>query len=216
MLKIFINGESGKMGSSIAKLIEDNHNFTKIEKDSFIFADVVIDFSHPDSTSQIVDDCLKNKKPLVIGTTGLKQSHMKNIQKASKIIPILIGSNMSKGVINLKESLKDYLNNNSELMNCVIEETHHTEKIDAPSGTALELRDHIVSLDTDKKIKSIEIISNRVGNIFGIHKVSFKNKNSIKEFKHEALSRDVFAYGAIYAAKKICGLNPAIYKFQDI
>ena len=101
-------------------------------------------------------------------------------------------------------------------MNCVIEETHHTEKIDAPSGTALELRDHIVSLDTDKKIKSIEIISNRVGNVFGIHKVSFKNKNSIKEFKHEALSRDVFAYGAIYAAKKICGLNPAIYKFQDI
>ena len=215
MLHIFINGETGKMGSSIAKLIELNDNFTKVKKHDFKISDVVIDFSHPDSTSQILKNCLKERKPLVIGTTGLEKSHMNKIEKASKTIPILIGSNMSKGVIDLKETLKYYLNNNSELIDCVIEETHHTEKIDSPSGTALELKDHIISLN-NKNIKSIEIVSNRVGDVFGIHKVIFIKKNSIKEFKHEALSRDVFAYGALYAAKKIHGLNPAIYRFQDI
>lgn len=203
------------MGSSIAKLIELNDNFTKVKKHDFKISDVVIDFSHPDSTSQILKNCLKERKPLVIGTTGLEKSHINKIEKASKTIPILIGSNMSKGVIDLKETLKDYLNNNSELIDCVIEETHHTEKIDSPSGTALELKDHIISLN-NKNIKSIEIVSNRVGDVFGIHKVIFIKKNSIKEFKHEALSRDVFAYGALYAAKKIHGLNPAIYRFQDI
>ena len=203
------------MGSSIAKLIELNDNFTKVKKHDFKISDVVIDFSHPDSTSQILKNCLKERKPLVIGTTGLEKSHMSKIEKASKTIPILIGSNMSKGVIDLKETLKYYLNNNSELIDCVIEETHHTEKIDSPSGTALELKDHIISLN-NKNIKSIEIVSNRVGDVFGIHKVVFIKKNSIKEFKHEALSRDVFAYGALYAAKKIHGLNPAIYRFQDI
>jgi len=203
------------MGSSIAKLIELNDNFTKVKKHDFKISDVVIDFSHPDSTSQILKNCLKERKPLVIGTTGLEKSHMNKIEKASKTIPILIGSNMSKGVIDLKETLKYYLNNNSELIDCVIEETHHTEKIDSPSGTALELKDHIISLN-NKNIKSIEIVSNRVGDVFGIHKVVFIKKNSIKEFKHEALSRDVFAYGALYAAKKIHGLNPAIYRFQDI
>ena len=215
MLHIFINGETGKMGSSIAKLIELNDNFTKVKKHDFKISDVVIDFSHPDSTSQILKNCLKERKPLVIGTTGLEKSHINKIEKASKTIPILIGSNMSKGVIDLKETLKYYLNNNSELIDCVIEETHHTEKIDSPSGTALELKDHIISLN-NKNIKSIEIVSNRVGDVFGIHKVVFIKKNSIKEFKHEALSRDVFAYGALYAAKKIHGLNPAIYRFQDI
>ena len=203
------------MGSSIAKLIEFNDNFTKVKKHDFKISDVVIDFSHPDSTSQILKNCLKERKPLVIGTTGLEKSHMNKIEKASKTIPILIGSNMSKGVIDLKETLKYYLNNNSELIDCVIEETHHTEKIDSPSGTALELKDHIISLN-NKNIKSIEIVSNRAGDVFGIHKVVFIKKNSIKEFKHEALSRDVFAYGALYAAKKIHGLNPAIYRFQDI
>ena len=77
MLKIFINGESGKMGVSMIKLIDDDDTFIKVEKGDLITADVVIDFSHPDSTLNILQDCLKNKKPLVIGTTGLKNNHIK-------------------------------------------------------------------------------------------------------------------------------------------
>ncbi|MAR95241.1 MAG: 4-hydroxy-tetrahydrodipicolinate reductase [Gammaproteobacteria bacterium] len=219
-IKIFINGESGKMGSSIAKLIDDNKNFAKVKQDDFLSANIVIDFSHPNSTAKIVNDCLIHRKPLIIGTTGLKEDIIEKIKKASKTIPIVMGSNMSKGIIDLKKSLQNYIKNNSDSINCIIEETHHTEKIDAPSGTAIELRDYIISLDVNKKIQFIEITSNRIGNVFGIHKVSFIKKDSIKEFKHEALTRDVFAYGALYAAKKIFFLDPSldssIYRFEDI
>ena len=216
MLKIFINGESGKMGASIIKLIDDDDSFIKVEKGDLITADVVIDFSPPDSTLKILQDCLENKKPLVIGTTGLKNNHIKEIEKASKMIPILIASNMSKGIINLKKSLKNYISNNSESMVCMIEEVHHTEKIDSPSGTAIELKDHILSIDNKKNINSIEITSKRIKNVFGVHKVSFIKKDEVREFKHEALSRDVFSFGALYAAKQISKLDPRIYRFQDI
>ena len=210
MVKIFINGESGKMGSSIIKLIND-HNFIKVEK--IKLADVVIDFSHPNSTLKILQDCIENKKPLVIGTTGLKNNHIKEIEKASKMIPILIASNMSKGIINLKKSLRNYISNNSESMDCKIEEVHHTEKIDTPSGTALELRDHIISID-NKNIESIDIKSKRIENVFGIHKVSFVKKDGVTEFKHEALSRDIFARGALDEARYINENEPlpGIYK----
>ncbi len=216
MLKIFINGESGKMGASIIKLIDDDDSFIRVEKGDLITADVVIDFSHPNSTLEILQDCLENKKPLVIGTTGLKNNHIKEIEKASKMIPILIASNMSKGIINLKKSLKDYISNNSESMNCMIEEVHHIEKIDSPSGTAIELKDHILSIDNKKNINSIEITSKRIKNVFGVHKVSFIKKDEVREFMHEALSRNVFSFGALYAAKQISKLDPRIYRFQDI
>ena len=91
------------MGASIIKLIDDDDCFIRVEKGDLITADVVIDFSHPNSTLEILQDCLENKKPLVIGTTGLKNNHIKEIEKASKMIPILIASNMSKGIINLKQ-----------------------------------------------------------------------------------------------------------------
>ena len=216
MLKIFINGESGKMGSSITKLINDDDSLIKVEKRDFMKADVVIDFSHPNSTIKILQDCIENMKPLIIGTTGFKNNHIKEIEKASKIIPILIASNMSKGIINLKEALKNYISNNSESMDCMIEEVHHKEKIDSPSGTAIELKDHILSIDNKKNINSIEITSKRIKNVFGVHKVSFIKKDEVREFMHEALSRDVFSFGALYAAKQISKLDPRIYRFQDI
>jgi len=204
------------MGSSIIKIINDDDSFIKVEKGDFTTADVVIDFSHPDSTLKILQDCLEHNKPLVTGTTGLNNSHIKEIEKASKMIPILMASNMSKGIINLKESLKNYIRNNSEPMDCMIEEIHHTEKIDSPSGTAIELKDHILSIDNKQNIKSIEIASKRIKNVFGVHKVSFIKKDDVQEFKHEALSRDVFSLGALYAAKKISKLEPCMYIFQDI
>ena len=131
------------------------------------------------------------------------------------MIPILIASNMSKGIINLKKSLKDYISNNSESMNCIIEEVHHIEKIDSPSGTAIELKDHILSIDNKKNINSIEIKSKRIK----MYLVSIKfhlSKDKVREFMHEALSRNVFSFGALYAAKQISKLDPRIYRFQDI
>ena len=123
---------------------------------------------------------------------------------------------MSIGVNNLKESIETFLDQLTDAMDCVIDETHHIEKIDKPSGTSIELIDLIKQIDKNKNIKNIEVNSQRVKDIFGIHKVTFYNKTKSNYFKHEALSRDVFAQGALFSSKIIVGLEPNIYKFKDI
>ena len=215
MHKVYLNGSSGKMGQSIIKLITESSNFINIE-DSISAADVVIDFSHPISTSKILEQCIHNKKPIVIGTTGFKIEQIDKINNASNIIPVLLAANMSIGVNNLKESVKLFLDKNLEDLHCLIEESHHAEKIDKPSGTAIELNHFVEAVDRNKKIKSIEIVSNRAKNVFGIHKILFYNNTKEIFFKHEALSRKCFAQGALVSAQAISNYKPGIYKFSDI
>ena len=81
MHKIYVNGATGKMGQAVLKIIEDNDEFAK---DNLLNSDVVIDFSNPISTLQILDECVDNKKPLIIGTTGISEDHLNIIKKASK------------------------------------------------------------------------------------------------------------------------------------
>ena len=150
MHKIYVNGASGKMGQAVLKIIEDNDEFTK---DNLLNSDVVIDFSNPISTLQILDECVDNKKPLIIGTTGISEDHLNIIKKASKEIPILLAANMSTGINNLKESITKFLNQLEEEMHCIIDETHHVQKIDKPSGTAVELIDLIKLKDKNQNIK---------------------------------------------------------------
>ena len=165
---------------------------------------------------QILDECVDNKKPLIIGTTGISEDHLDTIKKASKKIPILLAANMSIGINNLKESITIFLNKLEEKMHCIIEETHHVQKIDKPSGTAVELIDLIKLKDKNQNIKNIEVNSHRVEDVFGIHKITFYSKNGSSYFMHEALSRDVFAQGALLSSKIVGGLEPNIYKFKDI
>ena len=213
MHKIYINGASGKMGQAVLKIIKDSDEFVK---DNLLNSDVVIDFSNPISTLQILNECVDNKKPLIIGTTGISEDHLDTIKKASKKIPILLAANMSIGINNLKESITIFLNQLEEKMHCIIEETHHVQKIDKPSGTAIELIDLIKLKDKNKYIKNIEVNSHRVEDVFGIHKITFYSKNRSSYFMHEALSRDVFAQGALLSSKIVGGLEPNIYKFKDI
>ena len=213
MHKIFVNGASGKMGQSVLKIIKDSDDFAK---DNLLNSDVVIDFSNPISTLQILNECVDNKKPLIIGTTGISEDHLDAIKKASKKIPILLAANMSIGINNLKESITIFLNQLEQKMHCIIEETHHVQKIDKPSGTAIELIDLIKLNDKNQNIMNIEVNSNRVEDVFGIHKITFYSKNGSSYFMHEALSRDVFAQGALLSSKIVGGLEPNIYKFKDI
>ena len=213
MHKIYINGASGKMGQAVLKIIKDSDEFVK---DNLLNSDVVIDFSNPISTLQILNECVDNKKPLIIGTTGISEDHLDTIKKASKKIPILLAANMSIGINNLKESITIFLNKLEEKMHCIIEETHHIQKIDKPSGTAIELIDLIKLNDKNQNIMNIEVNSNRVEDVFGIHKITFYSKNGSSYFMHEALSRDVFAQGALLSSKIVGGLKPNIYKFKDI
>tara|TARA_B100001248_G_C27317300_1_gene425004 strand:+ start:258 stop:911 length:654 start_codon:yes stop_codon:yes gene_type:complete len=215
MLKVFINGKSGKMGQSLLRLIKKDNRHT-LHDNNLLTSDVVIDFSHPDSTSKILKKCKQNDIPLLIGTTGLDKSLVNEIKTVSKRVPILLAANMSIGINQLKESLEDFINSNEEKFDCLIEETHHSQKIDKPSGTAIELSELLKSIDKNQKILSLKIISYRKDDVFGVHKVTFKNKSSSFHFQHEALSRDVFADGALFCAKKLVELEPNLYAFRDI
>ena len=215
MLKVFINGSSGKMGLSLINLINQNKKFDLITED-ISSSDVVIDFSYPSSTLKIVKECSVIKIPLIIGTTGLNKEILNEINNASKNIPILLASNMSIGILQLKKSIHNFLKHNENKIDCFIEEVHHSKKIDSPSGTAIEINDFIDLIDDKKNVTSIKINSKRVDDIFGVHKITFSNKEKSIYFKHEALSRDIFGTGALECAVNIQKLEPNVYKFEDI
>ena len=215
MLKIYVNGSSGKMGQSLTNLINQNRELSLVTE-SISLSDVVIDFSHPDLTIEIIKDCSINKIPLIIGTTNLNEETHVEIKMASKYIPILLAANMSIGILQLKESLVAFIKSNQEKIDCLIEEIHHSNKLDAPSGTAIEIKDLIKNTDNKSNINQININSKRVDDVFGIHKVTFFSEESSTDFKHEALSRDVYANGAIKCAMTIHRLEPNVYKFEDI
>jgi 4-hydroxy-tetrahydrodipicolinate reductase len=213
MKTIFINGLSGKMGKTINNLILNDPDFEIVKTVSD--SDVVIDFSRPESTMPLVQEAKEYKKPLIIGTTGFTDIELKVIEEASTEIPIMLSFNMSKGIYFLKKNIKQFLKDNSDSMKCLITETHHTQKVDTPSGTAIELKKLIESNNNGKYITSIEIESTRILDVFGIHEVIFFNDNNHISFKHEALSRKIFADGAISIAKSITGISPGMYTSQD-
>ena len=214
MTNIYINGLSGKMGSSICDL-STNDETISIVNDDIKNADVVIDFSRPDSSLKVLNQCIHYKKPLLIGTTGFNENQIKTIQEAAKEIPILLSFNMSKGIFTLKKSIKDFLSSNEHILECVIEEVHHKNKVDSPSGTAIELQTLIQDNNLSNNVTSINIKSERTLDVFGIHKVVFFNNSENIEFKHEALSRKVFANGAIKIAKLILNSEPKLYSTED-
>jgi 4-hydroxy-tetrahydrodipicolinate reductase len=213
MKNIFVNGLSGKMGMAIKDIILHNPDFeiVKMVNDS----DIVIDFSRPESTMPLLQEAKEYKKPLIIGTTGFTDIELKLIEEASNEIPIMLSFNMSKGIFYFKKNIKQFLKDNSDSMKCLISETHHTQKVDAPSGTAIELKKFIELNNNKKYITSVEIESNRILDVFGIHEVTFFNDANQISFKHEALSRKIFADGAISIAKSMAGIAPGMYTTQD-
>ena len=213
MLNLFVNGISGKMGSSILNQVSKIENVSII--DSIIDCNVVVDFSRPESSMNIIKKCIENKKPIVIGTTGFNDEQIKIIKQASQNIPVLLSYNMSKGIFFLKESIKDFLLKNHHIFECVIHEVHHTEKVDSPSGTAIELEKTIQTNDTNKIISSICVESERVSDVNGVHEVRFFNKNESIVSRHEALSRNIFSDGAIAIAKAILKKEPNLYSVKD-
>ena len=213
MTKIYINGLSGKMGSSICDIAANDETISIVN--DIKNADVVIDFSRPESSLEVLNKCVNYKKPLLIGTTGFNENQIKTIIKTSKEIAILLSFNMSKGIFILKKSIKDFLSLNELSLECIIEEVHHKNKVDSPSGTAIELQRLIKENNISNNVTSINIKSKRTLDVFGIHKVVFFNNSENIEFKHEALSRKVFATGAVNIAKLILKNEPKLYTTED-
>jgi 4-hydroxy-tetrahydrodipicolinate reductase len=175
----------------------------------------VIDFSSPDGFIVSVNFCLKNKLPLISGTTGLKEEHLKLVKIAKKSIPILIAANMSIGLAGLKKSIQEHVLSTSVSSNCKIIEIHHTNKKDSPSGTALEILKFLENLPGSKIDGPIDVQSHRIGNIFGIHRIIFENEEGITTFQHIANSRNIFAIGALQAARWISSMEIGEYSFAD-
>ena len=215
MIKVTINGASGKMGTKVSNLIKNDSFLVECSED-FSCSDLVIDFSQPSSTKKILKKCVEAKKPIIIGTTGFSNDDLKEIRDAAKSIPIVLAPNMSRGIFYLKKSLASFINNNQDKLKCFIEETHHLEKVDKPSGTAIELKKFIKEHDDNNFIQDVKIKSNRVANIFGTHKIMFCSDSCAVCFSHEALSRKIFAEGAIISAKSIDFNKPNLYSFEDV
>ena len=175
----------------------------------------LIDFSAPDGFTESLKFCKENKIPFISGTTGLSAKHLEGVANAKKVIPILIASNMSLGIANLKTSIENYLISINTTVKCKIVEIHHTNKKDSPSGTALEIVRFLEKNYVSKIDGQIVTDSYRIGNIFGIHRIEFKSEEGNTNFQHIASSRDVFAIGALKAARSINSMNIGEYSFAD-
>lgn len=175
-------------------------------------ADVIIDFSHVSATIPLLDAAVGAGKALVIGTTGHTDEHKELFRAAALKIPLLISPNMSEGV-NLLYRLAEMASKTIG-KNCRVEiiETHHIHKKDAPSGTAKKL----VEIMRPYISGDIPIESIREGEIVGDHRIIFTTEGDKLEFFHSAFTREIFARGAIRAAKWIVGRPAGLYSMQDV
>ena len=210
------------MGNAIRGLDIKFDNLTfydikKVDLESELKFDLIIDFSSSSFTSYLIERALEFELPILIGTTGLDKSQMQSIKMASQKIPVLFEANFSKGIKLLKRTIKGFLtDNHAELKLIKIYESHHSNKQDIPSGTALLLKNFISSIlpNFDEKI---EIYSKRANEIFGIHRVEIVLENEeVISFTHNAESRDIFAYGAIEAALWLLKQDPGYYELENV
>lgn len=193
-------------------------------------ADVLIDFSNPSFLPSLLQFVKERHMPAVFATTGFSKEQIEQIKAASKEIPIFYSGNMSLGVnllVNLAKKAASVL---SDSFDIEIIEKHHNQKLDAPSGTALMIADGISSVlenkpnyvyerasKREKRSKNeIGIHSVRGGTIVGEHEVIFAGNDEIISLKHTAMSRKIFATGAINAALFIAEKRPGLYDMGDL
>jgi len=190
--------------------------------------DVVIDFTSPEASLKNAKTASENKKPMVIGATGINAEQMKELQELSKKIPLLVSSNMSIGVNLLYDIISRAAKTIPGNYDVEIIESHHRHKKDAPSGTAKKLLSEITAVRGGKPVYEREssnkpraegeigVVSIRAGDIVGDHTVVFAGPGERLEFTHRAHSRRVFAEGALMAAKFISQAAPRMYDMKDV
>ena len=251
-INLTISGCMGRMGQQLIKSSKSNNNFKLVAltenkvinkkvngirpetntKKAFETTDVVIDFTVPKCTLEILKIASKLKKRMVIGTTGFSTKEEEEIKNYSKNIPILKAGNMSLGV-NLLMHLTEIASKslNSDYLSKIFE-IHHKHKKDYPSGTALMLGKGIANgknkeLDNlmgkkflnKKKFpygKKINFNSIRKGEIIGEHEVKFSCGKEIITLNHEAFDRALYSDGALLAAKWLMKKKPGLYSMRDL
>lgn len=219
MLSVCIVGASGRMGGAIIALLPSAkiYPYSRLKADNFDafirdldISDGVIDVSHPDNISWAIDACVRLKKPYVCCTTGLAESQLNALKAASASIPVLYAANTSLGIAVLKKAVALVSKALGEDVDITISEIHHRMKKDAPSGTALELSKVI------GRPNAINFSSIRGGNIPGEHTVHFFHGDETISLSHTCLNRNVFAEGAIKAAKWLFNQPAGFYGLDNM
>lgn len=195
-----------------------------------IDADVIIDFSHPSSLEGILKYARSRNMPIIAATTGLSSEQKDLLVKTSEIIPIFFSANMSLGINLITALAKKAAEILEGKFDIEIVERHHNQKLDAPSGTALAIAEAIDeslknssefiydrhSVRRKRHKNEIGIHAVRGGSIVGDHEVIFAGNDEVIEIRHHAASREVFAVGAISAAKFMRGRPAGMYNMQDL
>ncbi len=193
-------------------------------------ADLLIDFSHPGNLGDILDYAIRKGVPTLIATTGYDEDGLERIRKAGEQIPVLLASNTSFGISLLKTILSSISGQLEGSFDLEIVEKHHNKKLDAPSGTAKSLFEAATSgfgeaVDKlhgrgpesgKRQPNQVAIHSIRGGTYPGEHTVIFAGEDEIIEFKHTALSKRIFATGALTAGMKLCGKKPGLYSMEEL
>lgn len=234
MIKLGIAGVCGKMGRRIFELASQNKDFEvtlalerkgipqigrelgklKISSspDGLFLVDVFVDFTTPEGTETNLDYVARYKKAAVIGTTGLSDTQLKKIQEVSQVVPVVFSPNMSVGVNVLFTLLPEIAKRLGSEYNIEIVEAHHKAKKDAPSGTAKKMGEILAN----QLKREIPIHAIRLGDIVGDHTIIFCGNSERIEIKHQAHSRDLFALGALKAAKWVFNKPAGLYSMQDV
>ena len=234
MIKLAISGCQGRMGQRIAALASQDKEFqivaliespdradvpemsngVKISRDinAIQGADVLIDFTLPAPTMKSLEACLKHRVAMVIGTTGLSDEQRAVISKASTSVALVQSTNMSVGV-NLVFGLLKQMAGTLKGYRVAITETHHVHKKDAPSGTAKTMAEVIEGV-TGSKIS--DMASVREGEVIGYHEVTFESPVDTIKISHNAKTRDMFAEGALLAAKFLAKKDKGFFNMQEV
>ena len=247
MTRILLSGCCGKMGRNVINsvnqrkdceivsgidVVDDSNigfpifqNYNEVE----VKADVIIDFSNPALLTSMLEYALKTNTAVVLATTGLSDSQIKEVEDTSKVIPVFFSYNMSLGVSLLCELSKTAAKILGNDFDVEIIEAHHNQKIDAPSGTAImlanavkeEMPDAYFEYDRHSKrekrhTNEIGIHSIRGGTIVGEHQVIFAGNDEIVTLSHSARSKAIFSQGAVNAAVFLSGKESGIYNMSDI
>jgi 4-hydroxy-tetrahydrodipicolinate reductase len=234
MIKLGIAGVCGKMGRRIFELTSHNKDFEvalALEKrgtpeigrelgrikissspDGIFLVDVFVDFTLPEASQINLDYAARYKKAVVLGTTGFNDEQLKKIEEVAKVVPIVFSPNMSVGVNVLFSLLPEIAKRLGPDYSIEIVEAHHRAKKDAPSGTAKKFA-QVLSEVAKREIPTHSI---RLGDIVGDHTIVFCGNSERIEIKHQAHSRDLFALGALKAAKWVANKPAGLYSMQDV
>jgi 4-hydroxy-tetrahydrodipicolinate reductase len=212
-MRLGVVGANGKMGKRVVALAKQDSTFSSVipiprSLEGLKNVEVLIDFSSPELTPLLLEEAVRMKKPLVVGTTGHSETERLLLKEASQLIPLLHAPNFSLGVQLSQQLIAQATSFLGDAFKIEIKEIHHIHKKDAPSGTALAWA---AATQKNPSISSI-----REGEVFGIHEIRFISPEEEITLTHQAFSRDLFAKGALLAAQKLFHSPPGFYTLLDL